>query len=150
MKDVYIVGGVIVAMLLILWPMNTEPSLLSRATVAIGSVKVSVEVASTDRARTQGLSGRESLEAGEGMLFVFDTPGRYQFWMKDMHFPIDIMWISETGSIVSFAQNVPPSSYPMVYTPPADSLYVLEVPAGFVAEHRISSEDTLILPDVLQ
>lgn len=64
-----------------------------------------VEVVNTVQTRKQGLSGRSSLGA-DGMLFVFAQPAQHQFWMKDMKFPLDFVWINQ-GQVVDLAQNIP-------------------------------------------
>ena len=98
------------------------------------------EVADTKDKREDGLSGRTGIADGEGMLFIFDKPGRYAFWMKDMEFSIDIIWIAEDGTIVYSEKNVSPSTY-FEHTPPqafmntAAAKYVLELPANKVDEY---------------
>lgn len=97
--------------------------------------KINVEVVDTPEAREQGLSGRTGLKEGEGMLFVFDKPGRYGFWMKDMLFPIDMVWISENGTVVYVEQNISPDSYfkkkpPETFMNNANAKYVLELGAN--------------------
>ncbi|OHA92045.1 MAG: hypothetical protein A3J09_00920 [Candidatus Zambryskibacteria bacterium RIFCSPLOWO2_02_FULL_51_21] len=89
-----------------------------------------LEIANTDAERTQGLSGRASLPAGTGLLFVFESPGKYGFWMKDMNFPIDIVWLGDGMLPVGIEKNVSPDSYPQVFYPPVPVRYVLEVNAG--------------------
>ena len=89
-----------------------------------------MEIANTDAERTQGLSGRASLPAGTGLLFVFESPGKYGFWMKDMNFPIDIVWLGDGMLPVGIEKNVSPDSYPQVFYPPVPVRYVLEVNAG--------------------
>jgi uncharacterized membrane protein (UPF0127 family) len=108
-------------------------------TVTFDSVSEPVDVvlADTDAEREQGLSGRPGLAPNEGMLFIFDTPGRPAFWMKDMLFPLDIIWFSSDWHIVDITQNLPPESYPNTVSPIADTTYVLEVPAGFAAAHHL-------------
>ncbi len=91
---------------------------------------ITAEVADTKSSRELGLSGREKMEEGEGLLFVFDTPGRYGFWMKDMTFPLDIMWINQNGIIVEIERDVTPESYPKTYINASPASYVLEVNAG--------------------
>ena len=56
--------------------------------IKIGDEVINVELALTNEERTQGLSGRGNLEKNEGMLFIFDVPGEYYFWMKDMNFQL--------------------------------------------------------------
>lgn len=119
---------------------------ISATSVTIGATTVAVEVANTDAARSLGLSGRTSLAEGSGMLFIFDTPGNYGFWMKDMNFPIDILFIDASGGIVSIAADASPAGYhqdpPQVFYPAAPAKYVLEVPAGFAARHGIKAGQT--------
>src|SRR3989338_3180334 len=62
--------------------------------VKIVGQNIKVDLALTMLEQAQGLSGREVLGENEGMLFVFDTPGKYSFWMKDMKFAIDIIWFT--------------------------------------------------------
>jgi len=85
--------------------------------VHIAGQDIKVDLALTEAQREQGLSGRQSLNENEGMLFVFDSPGNYPFWMKDMNFPIDIIWLSEDGSVIYIKKNALPESYPEAYGP---------------------------------
>lgn len=115
------------------------------STVHIADKIVRVEIVDTAEEREKGLSGHASLVEDEGMLFVFPESGRHAFWMKDMGFSIDIIWISESKEIVHIERNVSPESYPAIFTPRDESLYVLEVPAGFVEENSVRIGDTVIL-----
>jgi uncharacterized membrane protein (UPF0127 family) len=90
-----------------------------------------VEVARTRAEQTLGLGERDSLAWDRGMLFVYDRPGFYGFWMKGMRFDIDIVWIRD-GRIVDVTHRVPhriESPLP-TYHPPEVVDQVLEVPAG--------------------
>lgn len=71
-----------------------------------------LERARTEEARAKGLSGRQSLGYTEGMLFEFDESGIHCMWMKDMHIPIDMIWLNEEKRIVKIEENVEPSTYP--------------------------------------
>lgn len=113
--------------------------------ILIGGAEISVEVADTVEERSRGLSGRASLKENKGMLFVFDEPGIYPFWMKDMLFVIDIIWIGEEGRIVGINENVPPDSFPQTFSPPEPVRYVLEVPAGWVKNHDTKVGDLVEL-----
>ncbi len=106
--------------------------------ISIGKIRLSVEVASTDAEREQGLSDRASLRDGTGMLFVFSKVDSYGFWMKDMHFSIDIVWINSDGVIAGIDKNVSPDTYPAAFYPPSPVPYVLEVPAGFADSHGVA------------
>jgi uncharacterized protein len=78
------------------------------------------------------------------MLFIFESPQKYSFWMKDMKFPIDIIWIDSAGKIVHIEKNLPPCVFLLPcpsYTPAADSLYVLEVVSNFTNKFDINIGD---------
>lgn len=107
------------------------------ATVVFPSVSVRAEVSKTPEQRSRGLSGRESLQENSGMLFVFDTPGEYQFSMNGMKFPLDFIWINN-GIVTGVTEKVPvPSGSSPLIAPPSPVTYVLEVPSGFAVSHRI-------------
>lgn len=115
---------------------------LSQKAFASGSVviddriRVGVEVAATPLAREKGLSGVDRLLPDRGMLFVFQRPDVYAFWMKDMKFPIDILWISG-DELVDMTTDVPvpqPGEELATYFPRFPVDRVLEVPAGFARE----------------
>lgn len=99
--------------------------------VNVGSHKVFAEIAGTPAARAKGLGGRSCIPADTGMLFVFDRPGTYAFWMKDMKFPIDMIWISSSHKAVAIKEDVKPSTYPDSFNNPNDkpAQYVLELQA---------------------
>jgi len=87
----------------------------------------------TPELRTKGLSGRSSLGADEVMLFTFEREGRNFFWMKDMLFSIDIVWLDSDKKVIHIEQSVKPESFPKSFGPDEDSKYVLEFKEG-VAE----------------
>ena len=97
----------------------------------VGRTEVRVEIADTDAERMRGLSGRDALGENAGMFFVFERTGYYGFWMKDMRFPIDIVWIGEDMRVAGITENISPETFPEVFYPPAPAQFVLEVPAGF-------------------
>lgn len=114
-------------------------------TVELRGQTIRVSVADTESARRQGLSGRGGLEADEGMLFVFPEDGKYAFWMNDMSFSIDILWLSADGTVVYMAQNVSPDTYPRSFAPDRPARYVLELPAGYVKAYTVSTGDIVRL-----
>lgn len=114
----------------------------------IGGKALSVEIARSAPERMHGLSHRDSL-GSDGMLFVFDKPGNYGFWMKDMKFPIDIIWIKD-GRVTGISQNAVPEPEKQVwnlkvYYPPDAADSVLEVNAGFVLQNNIKGGDEVLL-----
>jgi len=79
---------------------------------------------------SQGLSGRESLPMDQGMLFAFPQPGNHGFWMKEMRFPIDIIWLGEDKVVKGVTASITPDTYPTIFYPPSPVRYVLELNAG--------------------
>lgn len=111
---------------------------INRQTVQIGTYTLEVTVARTDLERQQGLSNTPELADGQGMLFVFDTADKWGIWMKDMNYPLDILWLDDGKKVVHIEDNVSPDSYPKTYKPKVDARYILEVPSGFAAEHHVT------------
>jgi uncharacterized membrane protein (UPF0127 family) len=109
--------------------------------LSIGSNNFSVQLAVNDEQRQLGLGRRPSLQNGTGMLFVFPEPRELGFWMKDMNFPLDIIWIDQNKKIAGFFENVSPASYPKVYYSSTTVPYVLEVNAGTVSSDNIKIGD---------
>lgn len=109
--------------------------------VQFWNVVIPVTTAFTYEEQKRGLSGRASLPEEEGLLFIFSKPDFYGFWMKEMQFPIDIIWINENNKIVHIARAIEPNSFPQIFKPSEKSLYVLEVNAGFAAKHAINIGD---------
>lgn len=105
--------------------------------ITLGTVTFRAGVADTDEERAKGLSGRSSLGEGEALLFVFPYAGSWGIWMKDMLFPIDIVWADAEGRIVTVRERVAPETFPEAFYPSEPSLYVVELPAGAAARHRI-------------
>ena len=95
-------------------------------------VSIPVEVSDTPEKRSLGLGKRDKLEKGWGMLFVFEKRIPHSFWMKNMRFPIDIIWL-DNQRIVELAENVPPpkeGESPMVLEPSFASNFVVEIESG--------------------
>ena len=114
------------------------------ALVTVGGVNLITSLSTTPDAQSKGLAIRDSLNENEGMLFIFETPQKYSFWMKDMKFPIDIIWINQDGKIVHIEKNLPPCVFLLPcpsYAPKDDSLYVLEVVSNFTNKFNINVGD---------
>lgn len=125
---------------------STSPNAgLPQQTITVAGQYIIAEIANSEAQRQQGLSGRSSLAQGHGMLFVFNEPGLYGFWMKDMHFSIDILFADAQGTIVTIASNVAPETFPKSFNPASPALYVLELPAGYAQEHGIGLGSKIVL-----
>ncbi|MDF1497632.1 MAG: DUF192 domain-containing protein [Patescibacteria group bacterium] len=100
--------------------------------IIVDVTELKVAIAQTPEEITQGLSGRSGLADDEGLLFIFDDSAERTFWMKDMLFNIDMIFI-EDGKIVDIAKNMPkpkPWDWPATYTSKSPADMVLEVKAG--------------------
>ncbi|MES2436662.1 MAG: DUF192 domain-containing protein [Patescibacteria group bacterium] len=103
----------------------------------VNDIRIPIEIADSDPERIKGLSGRESLPEDTGLLFVFEHPERHGFWMKDMKFSIDMLWLDENLQVITIADSVSPETFPQSFSPSAPAKYVLELNAGFSKEHNI-------------
>ena len=98
---------------------------------------ITLQIASTSAKEELGLGGRTSLSSTSGMFFVFDTPNTYGFWMKDMEFPLDIIWLDQDFNIVHIEHDLSPSTYPQIFYPGSPAKYVIEVNAGTADEFSL-------------
>ncbi len=116
------------------------------ALVSIGGENLSASLSTTPDSQSKGLAIKDSLNENEGMLFIFESPQKYSFWMKGMKFPIDIIWIDSAGKIVHIEKNLQPCVFLLPcpsYTPSADSRYVLEVVSNFTNKFSINIGDAV-------
>lgn len=114
--------------------------------VEIGDRTIHVILAKTPTEQSKGLAIKDSMNEDEGMFFIFDKPEKYSFWMKDMKFPIDIIWADTTGKIVHIEKNLQPCLFLLPctsYSPDIDSLYVLEVVSNFTNKYNIKPGDQI-------
>ena len=111
----------------------------------LGTEDVFVSIADTPATRTLGLSRTTTLPNDVVKLFVFETPGVYSFWMKDMNYPIDMIWLDTEGTILHIEEAVPPESYPQIYGPDVPAKYVLETNAGYFKTTGLRIGDIITL-----
>lgn len=114
--------------------------------VTIGDVKFVAEVVHTKDDRMKGLSGRDHMPLGNGMLFVFEDGVASSFWMKGMKFKLDFVWIGSNCEVVSTTVNVPlPISDSGTglssYASQTPAAYIFEINSGEVAEYGIELGD---------
>jgi len=112
-------------------------------TISVGDRKIEAEVVKSEEERALGLSGRDSLCDGCGMLFIFPQASFHGIWMKEMKFDIDILWIN-AGKIIGITRSVPapgPGDGLPSYQPPQAIDVVLEVPSGWALKNGISVGD---------
>lgn len=129
---------------------DSEPSgpISSGPIVEINSQRWPVEIVDEPAEQAQGLSGRSRLPAGQGMLFIFPEPGLYGFWMKDMNFPLDFVWISG-DRVAGVTEDVPPCQLSIIncqlFYPPERVDVVLEVNAGEVERSGIKAGAAVVI-----
>jgi uncharacterized membrane protein (UPF0127 family) len=116
---------------------ETPKPVLAEVTVAGRTFQV--EVADTAAKRTQGLSGRASLALNQAMYFPMPRPDIWAFWMKDMKFPLDIVWI-RSGKVIGVAAEVPQptgNEVPRTVMPDSPADAVLEINSNVAAQSSI-------------
>ena len=107
--------------------------------VTVNGFELMADVAATSDQKSKGLAVKDTLNEDEGMLFLFSRETPHSFWMKDMKFPIDIIWLDSNKTVVHIEHSLEPCS-PIscpTYEPDAGSLYVLETVAGFAEKHGV-------------
>jgi len=108
-------------------------------------IEIPVEVADTSQKRNLGLGKRSGLKKDWGMLFIFEKRKAHRFWMKDMEFALDIIWL-DNYRIVHILRNVQPTiqgEKPAILAPPDPANFVLEIEAGRASELRLKQGDLL-------
>jgi uncharacterized membrane protein (UPF0127 family) len=128
---------------------------IKRADVVLpdGTV-IRADVADTEAKRERGLMFRRHVASDEGMLFVFEIPGKYPFWMQNCVVALDIIWIDSKTRIVHIAEAVPPCRLSGCEPPCASvdcpqydhagaALYTLELAEGMARRHRLKVGDKL-------
>jgi uncharacterized membrane protein (UPF0127 family) len=105
--------------------------------VGADAVRVRVEVAQTPPERQRGLMFRKQLDPDAGMLFVFEKPTHNVFWMHNTYLPLDMIFITRNWSVLGVVENATPQT-DSPREVPGESLYVLEVNAGFTRQHGIT------------
>lgn len=131
---------------------NKETPKEKKNIVKVGNAAIEVEIAKTQEERKIGLAKYNDLPEGRGMLFVFDEKDvKPSFWMKDVKFPIDIIWI-DNDEVIEITEKVPalvssPPDYKIPkYSPKQTIDYVLEIGGGGAAKKGIKVGDNVQLP----
>lgn len=120
---------ILVALVISYMSRNFQPT----TEVKLGSGVFSVQLASTDATRIQGLSGVDHLNTNSGLLMVFQSDNTWGIWMKDMKIPLDIVWMNHDKKVIYIVTDASPDlGTSKTFTPEDPARYVLEVPAGTV------------------
>ncbi len=116
--------------------------------VVIKEQKIYVEIADSPEEKKQGLSGRESLAEDRGMLFIYSELGNYSFWMKEMKFNLDFVFINDQ-KVVDLKENIPfpkEGEEPQTIRAEAEFDKVLEINQGMIEKLGIKVGDEVVIP----
>ena len=156
MKKIFILYGALIVIVLglIIWRVsasNISLPFVTQSHAQVNGQELRLIVAKDEKSRMNGLSGRRSLNENTGMLFVFDKKDTYGFWMKNMNFPIDIIFL-DGNKVVDIKKNVPePKSENAelpVYRPKKPANYVLEVNTGVADKLKITEGSTITFENI--
>jgi len=117
--------------------------------VQIGNQEIKVEVVNSSSSITKGLSGRAQIGA-DGMLFIFPNQRQVTFWMKEMKFALDLIWINNnqiseiTTNVPAPKENTPINLLP-TYQPQSQINMVLEVTAGTAQKWHLKPGDKFVI-----
>jgi len=115
--------------------------------VVMGGKTYFVNIADTFEDRALGLSGTKTLSDREGLFFIFPKDDKYGFWMKDMLFAIDIIWMDKDFKVVHIEKDVKPETYPNVFGPNTPARYVLEVSSGQAEQLNLKIGDSVVFSE---
>lgn len=110
-------------------------------TITLADVELELEIAATPEELAMGLSEREELPPGRGMLFVFAEPHKACFWMKNTLIPLDALFINRLGEIVKIATMTPQTL--RRHCSAETVLWVIELRAGWAEEHGLDKGDLI-------
>lgn len=127
------------------------PQIIDDTTVKLADGQFHAHIAKTEEQRQKGLSGISTLSSNQALLMVFPTSGRWQIWMKDMKIPIDIVWLDSDKEVIYIVEDaLPKSSTKVLFSPPTDAKYVIELSAGSVVSKAIKVGQSAAFDDVTQ
>jgi hypothetical protein len=104
------------------------------ASLLLAGKELQIILADTNELQVKGLSGSSSIASDRAMLFLFNKPGKYGFWMKDMLYSIDIIWVDVNGKVVHIVRGAAPESFPTIFKPSTDAIAVIEIKSGLARE----------------
>jgi uncharacterized membrane protein (UPF0127 family) len=121
-------------------PIGAGPAVRT-ASIRIGGVEVTAEIADNQELRAQGLMNRDSLATNDGMLFVYGTAEVRSFWMRNTRIPLDIAFIDANGVIINILQMEPQSDEN--YYSQGPMMYALEMNLGWFEANGVGPGDRL-------
>ncbi|MBI4268665.1 DUF192 domain-containing protein [Candidatus Uhrbacteria bacterium] len=120
-------------------PTDSAPNILS-----LGTEAVKMDALTTKQEQMKGYTNRKRPADNHGFLYVLDKPSRYAYWMKNMLFTTDVVWLDETMKVVDLRSSIAPQTYPdQIFEPIQPASYMLEFPDGFIARHGVEAGDVV-------
>lgn len=135
----FVAGTVAVLLTSIVVRRDTTPVLLH-----VANKTYQLTVVRTAADQEKGLGGRVTLPQNQGMLFAYHAEGTRCFWMKDTHFPLDMVWVDGQKRVRHIEHDISPTSYPATFCPRVPAQYVIELNAGEAARARMQNGETLV------
>jgi uncharacterized membrane protein (UPF0127 family) len=127
---------------------SSTPHTQKTITFVEQQLEVNVEIAANRTQREQGLMHRTSLGKNQGMLFRYPDQAPRGVWMKNTLLPLDVLFLADTGHIVSMLRNLQPCSKNpcSIYNSQKPAMYMLELNAGFIDSNHLKIGQQLRLP----
>ena len=144
-RDIAVIGLCIIVLGVVL--LQPWRSRRGERQISLKHTNFSVRLASTPAEHAKGLSDTSRLKPHEGMLFTFQPPEAACFWMKDMHYNLDILWFDAQRKLIYQEWNASPDTYPANFCPEKVANYVLEIPGGTARQLKLQLGDQLQLRD---
>lgn len=116
--------------------------------ISYGSKRFKVSIADSFGKKALGLMHRDSMQDDEGMLFIFNKDGKYDIWMPNMKFSIDIVWLDSESKVLKIVEGAEPCDSVFAcpaYLSPDNARYILEFNAGTVKREKIKEGRSFIL-----
>ncbi len=151
MKKILIAYGALVVVIILLAFARFKgasiiPGFSSGASAQVQDKKIKLLIADDEEEKRKGLSNRKELKEDTGMIFLFEKSDKYSFWMKDVSFSLDLIYL-QGDTVVDIIKNVPPQAGKQgtlpVYTPTTDANRVLEVQGGFSDKNGLKIGDKI-------
>ncbi len=115
----------------------------------IDGEKILLENAKTERDKIKGLANRPYIEENTGMVFFYESQSEQAFWMRNVNFPLDIIFMRES-KITRMYKNAKPCTTEIckIYTSKGLTDKVIELPAGFCKKHKLKKGNFILVKEL--
>lgn len=143
LKVLFIGTAILAVGALVLISNKPEEETQTTTQIFLPNTTLTATILDTDASREKGLSGLTGLKKDKAVIMVFNQPGRYGIWMKEMDFPIDVIWLNQDKKIVHLVSNMTPDSYPKTFIPPLEAQFIIEANVGTIAKNNLKVGETV-------